>query len=429
MFGRRGVAVFLGCALGLAACSGGATLISAHLGTPEAISQQHGLTMYTATKVWHDEPKDLPNVATPVAVELRNDGQSEVQLLLSDFVLVDDRGRKYRPLSAYLKPPPPPSELPKVKGPRDNGFNPFAPQLGETWTADADQAIRDRARRTTRADHTDDDPSHRQLGETWHGAERAVDPELEKLELTVTERTAANVPKTQEEAIAEINRRRGTGGARPVTSGPPSRSNTAPKVVEFDAKQRFAKPSKIKYGEVPEEVVAKKVNNRAELARFREGPPPAFRIGDIKGFGYGFRAGLFVEQGEKSADHTDAVHNLGGITVRDPDWYNRPFYYAPGLRLFYWEGGRDLVFANRVSYPTDYWQRVGKIDAVYRGTLDHLQHVALPEGVLPPRAAAAGYLYFGKLPEDVREVHIYWDPKSSATQRQLARLSVSYRRR
>jgi hypothetical protein len=254
---RRGIAL-LACTLLLGtSCSGGASFYSVRFGSNESLIQQRekGLTIYTATRTYNGKPKEISQLTTPIAIELRNDGPYDTVVMLPHFVLVDDKGRRYRPLTVYTDPPVK-RQVPGVRAARAN-LGSDIPQTGETWSEEASGRVVGRKHKTTvpaGAYQVDELPTE---GETWHRADRARDPDLEKLELTVTEKTAPIDPGPAPDGPAKPPGSPGREGLPKARTG--GGTSTTPPRKFTDPKQRFAKPSKIKFGTVPDEVVQRRL--------------------------------------------------------------------------------------------------------------------------------------------------------------------------
>jgi hypothetical protein len=161
--------------------------------------------------------------------------------------------------------------------------------------------------------------------------------------------------------------------------------------------------------------------------RLRRPSPSGYRSRWFYGFSYGYRAGLFIRNNRRNEDF-NVTHSVG-VILRHPYWYNRPFYYAPRLRGFLPVAAEGLWFyPYELAYPSTYWQTVRAIDNLYRGSVDDLQRLALPEGVMPPRSATAGFIYFQKVDPTARQVWLLWKPRSPLGQ-PIGRLNVHFARK
>jgi hypothetical protein len=118
-----------------------------------------------------------------------------------------------------------------------------------------------------------------------------------------------------------------------------------------------------------------------------------------RGWAPGWRGGYFIGGGW-----------YGGVYLNAPWYYASPFYYAP-FYASYWPGLYYYPYA--FAYPTAL-VTVPTIEQVAPQlnpeALQQARQRALPEGVLPARAAISGYAYFPKLPPDVRQVRLVWRP-------------------
>jgi hypothetical protein len=423
-----------GYALALAGCYRGPALVNPSTGDREGVDRDYpvGLSMYVGTGKWRGEPATLPAFSTPMAVEIRNDGPHDVRVSLADFELDDDRGIRYKPITPYVSMPSPESLLPPVQRPTPQ---PLPWQPGEPWQRYGLGAEKAPVDVKPEVLPPQDVPLE---GQTWHDQRRnfQLRPAPERtpfqrqapvLKPSPTVRTPEAAPPTPVPPPA----------APPPAAAPPA----APKAPQppalpdedEDARAPGALPSlrlaqAQPFGTItdtkPIALTGSKApalpgsdSAAAHVYGGAHGPTYGYKSRWLYGFSYGFRAGLFVNEDQ-----------VVGIRFRSPFWYNRPFFYAPNLRPFYPYAAQGLWFyPYALPMATGYWSRVVALDSYYHGSVDDLQRLAMPEGVMPPRAAAAGYVYFQAVKPGARHVWVVWKARSPEG-RAVGRLKVPFSR-
>ena len=72
-------------------------------GAPSANAQAPmGITLTAFSNQWHDDPFDLADYVTPIAIELYNPGPYSVRVQFADFALKDETGRRYPAINAFV---------------------------------------------------------------------------------------------------------------------------------------------------------------------------------------------------------------------------------------------------------------------------------------------------------------------------------------
>jgi hypothetical protein len=71
-------------------------------GMDRAVAQLNGVTLVAFANQWANDPYDLADYVTPIAVELYNGGPNEVRVNYADLALRDGSGFRYAAINPYL---------------------------------------------------------------------------------------------------------------------------------------------------------------------------------------------------------------------------------------------------------------------------------------------------------------------------------------